>query len=48
MNKNLIEDMKIEELLVEYPFAEAFFSENAIEVTIKLLLNFWTNLLKKK
>ena len=33
MNKNLIEDMKIEELLVKYPFAEAFFSENAIEVT---------------
>ena len=32
MNKNLIEDMKIEELLVKYPFAEAFFSENAIEV----------------
>jgi len=25
--------MKIEELLVKYPFAEAFFSENAIEVT---------------
>ena len=33
MNKNLIEGMKIEELLVKYPFAEAFFSENAIEVT---------------
>ena len=33
MNKNLIEDMKIEELLVKYPFAKAFFSENAIEVT---------------
>ena len=33
MNKNLIEDMKIEELLVKYPFTEAFFSENAIEVT---------------
>ena len=33
MNKNLIEDMKIEELLVKYPFVEAFFSENAIEVT---------------
>jgi len=33
MNKNLIEGMKIEELLVRYPFAEAFFSENAIEVT---------------
>ena len=32
MNKNLIEGMKIEELLVKYPFAEAFFSENAIEV----------------
>ena len=33
MNKNLIEGMKIEELLVKYPFTEAFFSENAIEVT---------------
>ena len=33
MNKNLIEGIKIEELLVKYPFAEAFFSENAIEVT---------------
>ena len=33
MNKNLIEGMKIEELLAKYPFAEAFFSENAIEVT---------------
>ena len=33
MNKNLIEGMKIEELLVKYPFVEAFFSENAIEVT---------------
>ena len=33
MNKNLIEGMKIEELLTKYPFAEAFFSENAIEVT---------------
>ena len=33
MNKNVIEGMKIEELLVKYPFAEAFFSENAIEVT---------------
>ena len=33
MNKNLIEGMKMEELLVKYPFAEAFFSENAIEVT---------------
>ena len=33
MHKNLIEGMKIEELLVKYPFAEAFFSENAIEVT---------------
>ena len=33
MNKNLIEGMKIEELLVKYSFAEAFFSENAIEVT---------------
>ena len=32
MNKNLIEGMKIEELLAKYPFAEAFFSENAIEV----------------
>ena len=32
MNKNLIEDMKIEELLAKYPFAEAFFSENAIDV----------------
>jgi len=31
MNKNLIEGMKIEELLVKYPFAEAFFSENAEE-----------------
>lgn len=33
MNKNLIEGMKIEELLAKYPFAEAFFSENAIEVS---------------
>ena len=33
MNKNLIEGIKIEELLVKYPFVEAFFSENAIEVT---------------
>ena len=33
MNKNLIEGMKIEELLAKYPFTEAFFSENAIEVT---------------
>ena len=32
MNKNLIEGMKIEELLAKYPFAEAFFSENAIDV----------------
>ncbi len=32
MNKNLIEGMKIEELLAKYPFTEAFFSENAIEV----------------
>ena len=32
MNKNLIEGMKIEELLAKYPFAEAFFNENAIEV----------------
>ena len=32
MNKNLIEDMKIEELLAKYPFVEAFFSENTIEV----------------
>ena len=32
MNKNLIEGMKIEELLAKYPFAEAFFSENTIEV----------------